>query len=172
MLNASISHRPHSVMTAVNFGELKVSQNPVETLVAFSIGSGIGITIYDPITQTGGLLNIVLPDSSMMSPPKAQFHPLMFADTGLAVFLDALHDLGAQTEHLKVVLAGGAQIMDHSDVMNIGRKNHQAVTSFLDDKHVSIHYADIGGIFLRTLRLDMRNGENLIQVLGQSEVNV
>ena len=172
MLNVPISHRPHSVMTAVNFGQLKVSQNPVETLVAFSIGSGLGITIYDPTTKTGGLLNVVLPDSSMMPPSKAQIQPLMFADTGLTPFFDALHTMGAQTDHLKVVLAGGSQIMDHSDFLNIGRKNHQAVTSFLADKHIAIHYADVGGIFLRTLRLDISNGDNLIQILGQSEVNV
>ena len=32
-------------MTAVNFSEMKISSNPVETLVAFSIGSGIGFAV-------------------------------------------------------------------------------------------------------------------------------
>ena len=32
-----------SSMTAVNFSEMKISSNPVETLVAFSIGAGIGM---------------------------------------------------------------------------------------------------------------------------------
>ena len=37
MHEAHLSHRPISVMTAVNFGELKISQDPAETLVAFSV---------------------------------------------------------------------------------------------------------------------------------------
>ena len=172
MLDSQLSHQPISVMTAVNFGELRVSRNMAETLVAFSVGSGMAISIYDPIAKVGGLLNIVLPDSSMISPLRAQFHPFMFADTGLSAFLDGLHNIGAQTEHLKVVLAGGAQIMDQADAFNIGNKNLQAVTSFLGERKLTIHHADIGGLFLRTLRLDMGNGDNLIQILGQTEVTV
>jgi chemotaxis protein CheD len=159
-------------MTAVNFGELKVSQNPAETLVAFSIGSGIGVSIYDPISRAGGLLNFVLPDASMMSPSQTQFQPFLFADSGLAAFWDALHDIGAQTVRLKVVLVGGAQIMDQSAAFNIGLKNYQAVTSFLAHKKIAIHYADIGNNFLRTLRLDIVNGDNCIQTLGLTEVTV
>ena len=34
-------------MTAVNCSEMNISKNPVETLVAFSIGAGIGIRVFD-----------------------------------------------------------------------------------------------------------------------------
>lgn len=172
MLNAHISPKPVAVMTAVNFGQLKISRNPAETLVAFTIGSGIAVCIYDPVTHCGGLLNCVLPDSSKLSPSKAQIQPYMFADTGLAALFNALHDLGAHKKNFKVVLAGGAQIIDQTAEFNIGRKNHQAVTSFLKSEHLAIQYADIGGIFLRTLRLDMSNGDTIIQALGQTEVTV
>ncbi len=172
MLNTQLSHQPISVMTAVNFGQLKITRNIAETLVAFSVGSGMAISIYDPKAKVGGLLNVVLPDSSMMSPLKAQFQPFMFADTGLGAFLNGLNDIGARTENLKVVLAGGAQIMDQTDAFNIGNKNLQAVTSFLGERNLAIHYADTGGLFLRTLRLDMGNGDSHIQILGQTEVTV
>jgi chemotaxis protein CheD len=159
-------------MTAVNFGELKISRNPAETLVAFSIGSGFAVSIYEPVTHTGGLLNFVLPDSSMLSPSKAQIQPCMFADTGLAAFFSALSEVGAQSENFKVVLAGGAQIIDQTAEFNIGNKNHQAVTTFLKAENLTIQYADTGGFFLRTLRLDMRNGDTVIQAMGQTEVTV
>ena len=172
MLNAHISCQPVSVMTAVNFGELKMSRNPAETLVAFSIGSGIAVAVYDPITKSGGLLNFVLPDSSILSSSKAQIQPLMFADTGLAALFDALHDFGAQKQNFKVVLAGGAQIIDQTAEFNIGHQNHQAVTCFLNAEHLTSQHADIGGICLRTLRLDIRNGDTTIQIPGQTEVTV
>ena len=75
-------------MTAVNFCELKISRNPAETLVAFSIGSGIVISIYDPVTRAGGMLSFVLPESQAMLSENAERHPYMFADTGLPVLLD------------------------------------------------------------------------------------
>ena len=52
-----------SMMTAVNFSEMKISSNSAETLVAFSIGSGIGVTAFDPVSGFGGIFNFMLPDS-------------------------------------------------------------------------------------------------------------
>jgi len=47
-----------AMMTAVNFSEMKISSNPAETLVDFSIGSGIGVTVFNPVSGIGGMLNI------------------------------------------------------------------------------------------------------------------
>jgi chemotaxis protein CheD len=172
MQDLKISHRPISVVTAVNFCELKISQNPAETLVAFSIGSGIVVSIYDPVTKAGGMLSFVLPESLAMLPAKAERHPYMFADTGLPALLEALLDIGAKTENIKVVIAGGAQIMDQKAEFNIGLKNYEAVTAFLMNNNLSIDHEDIGGISRRTLSLDIGSGCNIIQTLGQREVQI
>jgi chemotaxis protein CheD len=172
MQDVKLSQPPISVMTAVNFCELKISQNPAETLVAFSIGSGIVVSIYDPVTRTGGMLSVVLPESSTMSPEKAERHPYTFADTGLAALLEAFEDIGAQTENMKIVIAGGAQIMDQKAEFNIGLKNHQAVSAFFINKNLSIDHEDIGGISRRTLSLHIGSGCNIIQTIGQGEVQV
>lgn len=172
MQGVKLSQQPISVMTAVNFCELKISQNPVETLVAFSIGSGIVVSIYDPVTRTGGMLSLVLPESSTMSPQKAQRHPYMFADTGLPALLEAFLDIGAETENIKIVIAGGAQIMDQRAEFNIGLKNHLAVSAFFLNKNLNIDHEDIGGISRRTLRLDIGSGCNTIETSGRGEVQV
>jgi chemotaxis protein CheD len=172
MQNVRISHQPISVMTAVNFCELKISQNAVETLVAFSIGSGIVVSVYDPVTRTGGMLSFVLPESSAMPPEKVERHPYMFADTGLPAVLEAFRDTGAKTENIKIVIAGGAWIMDQKSEFNIGLKNHQAVTTFFINKNLSINHEEVGGICRRRLSLDISNGCNIIQTLGQGEVQV
>ncbi len=172
MLDVKLSQQPLSIMTAVNFCELKISQNPAETLVAFSIGSGIVVSIYDRITRTGGMLSFVLPESSTMSPEKAQRHPYMFADTGLPALFEAFLDIGAKTENIKIVIAGGAHIMDQKAEFNIGLKNHQAVSAFFMNKNLSIDHEDIGGISRRTLSLDIATGCNIIQTIGQREVQV
>ena len=107
-----------------------------------------------------------------MLPGKAERHPYMFADTGLPALLEALLDIGAKTENLKVVIAGGAQIMDQRAEFNIGLKNYEAVAAFFVNNNLSIDHEDIGGISRRTLSLDIGSGCNIIQTLGQGEVQV
>ena len=172
MQDVKLSQPPISVMTAVNFCELKISQNPAETLVAFSIGSGIVVSIYDPLSRTGGMLSVVLPESSTMSPEKAERHPYMFADTGLPALLEAFEDVGAKIENIKIVIVGAAQIMDQKAEFNIGLKNHQAVSAFFIHKNLGIDHEDIGGISRRTLSLDIGSGCNIIQTIGRGEVQV
>ena len=172
MQNALFSANPVSVMTAVNFSELKISANTAETLVAFSIGSGIGVSMHDAVAKVGGLLNFVLPDSSKIWSERENRFPYMFADTGLLSFLEALNNVDAKTKRLKVVIAGGAQILDQTSDFNIGLKNHQALISILSRKNLTIQHEDIGGSQRRTLCLDIDSGCSTIQTAGQGEVRV
>ena len=172
MQNAPFTVEPVSVMTAVNFSELKISTSTAETLVAFSIGSGIAVSMYDTVTKVGGLLNFVLPDSSKIGSERVNHFPYMFADTGILAFLEALNDINAKTETLKVVIAGGAQILDQTSDFNIGLKNHQALISILSRKNLTIQHEDIGGSQRRTLCLDIDSGCSTIQTAGQGEVRV
>ncbi len=161
-----------SSMTAVNCSEMKISSNPVETLVAFSIGSGIGMTIHDPVGGVGGVLNFMLPDSTKAngtSPAKA---PFMFADTGISALLRALFDQGAKTENLKVVIAGGAHIMDQTGIFNIGKKNLDALKSNLGDHGIRIHHEAVGGSKSRTISLEIGSGKSIIKTLGEGEEKV
>ena len=172
MQNARFPVKPVSVMTAVNFSELKISTSTAETLVAFSIGSGIAVSMYDAVTQVGGLLNFVLPDSLKIGSERVNRYPYMFADTGILAFLEALNDIDAKTETLKVVIAGGAQILDQTADFNIGLKNYRALTSILNRQNLRIHYEDIGGSSKRTLGLNIGSGCSIIQTAGQGEVKV
>lgn len=95
------------MMTAVNFSEMKISSNPAETLVAFSIGSGIGLTGFNPVSGVGGIINFMLPDSTQATGVNPEQVPLMFADTGVPFFVKALFKQGVQLDRMKVVIAGG-----------------------------------------------------------------
>ena len=158
-----------SSMTAVNFSEMKISNNPVETLVAFSIGSGIGMTIHDPVGGVGGILNFILPDSSKTNGTNPAKAPLMFADTGITAFLKALFEQGAKAENLKVVIAGGAHIIDQIGVFNIGQKNLEALKSSLGDYDVKIHHEVSGGTKSRAISLEIGSGRSIIKTYGEGE---
>jgi len=156
-----------SMMTAVNFSEMKISSNPAETLVAFSIGSGIGVTAFDPVSGFGGIFNFMLPDSTQATGVDPGKVPLMFADTGVPLF-----EQGAHLDRLKVVIAGGAHIMDQTGLFNIGAKNYTALKSGLAIYDLEINHEDIGGTSSRTLSLEIGSGSSCIKIFGQAEVKV
>ena len=161
-----------ALMTAVNFAEMKISGNSVETLVAFSIGSGIGLTIHDPVCGVGGVLHFMLPDSSLANGVNPEKVPLMFADTGVPVFLNALDAQGTHPDKMKVVIAGGAQILDQAGIYNIGQKNYLALKSILERYGLKIHHESIGGTSSRTLSLAIKSGCSSIKIFGQGEEKV
>ena len=167
-----INGKAVSSMTAVNFSEMKVSSNPAETLVAFSIGSGIGITIHDPVGGVGGILNFILPNSTNANGTNPKKAPFMFADTGISAFLKAFFEQGAKAENLKVVIAGAAQIMDQMGEFNIGQKNLDALKTSLGDHDIKIHYEAVGGTNSRTISLEIGSGTSIIRTFGEGEEKI
>lgn len=163
---------PVALMTAVNSCEMRISTNPVETLVAFSIGSGMGVTVHDPVCGAGGILNFMLPDSGCANGINPDRVPFMFADTGMPAFLAALCALKAQPERLKVVIAGGAHIMDQTGAFNVGRKNLAALKTWCDAYNLKIHHEHTGGNTSRTLSLDIGSGCSSIKIFGEGEETV
>src|SRR5262245_15145878 len=115
----------------VGVGDLAVSNNPQVTLSTYALGSCLGIIAYDPIAQTGGILHIMLPDSSI-SHDKAAKQPAMFADTGLPLFFRALAGMKVERNRLRVFLTGGASVLNGTDPFKIGARNITAVKKILD----------------------------------------
>ncbi len=161
-----------SLMTAVNCSEMKISNNPVETLVAFSIGSGMGVTVHDPVGGVGGILNFMLPDSSRANGVNPEKVPFMFADTGIPALLEALYAQDARPDRLKVVIAGGAHILDHTEAFNIGQRNLEALKASLDTYNLTIYHENTGGTNSRTLSLEIESGCSSIKIFGEGEEKV
>ena len=78
----------------VGIGEMIVSADPNEILVTYSLGSCIGVSVYDPEVGVGGLIHCMLP-TSKLNPEKAASQPCMFTDKGVVALLHAVIGLGA-----------------------------------------------------------------------------
>jgi chemotaxis protein CheD len=114
----------------------------------------------------------MLPDSTQATGVDPGKVPLMFADTGVPFFVKALFEQGAHLDRLKVVIAGGAHIMDQTGMFNIGAKNYTALKNGLAVYDLEINHEDIGGTNSRTLSLEIGNGSSCIKIFGQAEVKV
>jgi chemotaxis protein CheD len=155
----------------VGVSDMKVSNDMEAELVTYSLGSCIGVAIYDAVARVGGLLHYMLPESSL-DPEKARKNPYMFADTGIPALFKTAYKLGAKKQRLKVVVVGGSQILDQKGFFNIGRRNEAAVRKMFHRNNVIIDYTDIGGVVNRTIKLAIVNGDVWLKVSGRGEKKI
>jgi len=141
----------------VDIADLAVSNDSSCTLVTYSLGSCIGLAIWDPVVRVGGLLHFMLPESSI-APEKAAAKPCMFAGTGIPLLFKNCYKLGAEKRRMVVKVAGGSQLMDAEGVFNIGKRNLLALRKLLWRNNVMIDAEDIGGNEGRTVRLEVATG--------------
>lgn len=149
----------------VGIADMQVSNEPEAVLITYSLGSCIGVSLYDPVVKVGGLLHFMLPDSKI-DPAKAQKNPSMFADTGIPLLFREAYKLGAEKRRLHVKIAGGSQILDDSGYFNIGKRNYLALRKVLWMNNVLIHSEDIGGNVNRTLSVELSSGKVWIKTSG------
>jgi len=152
----------------VGVSDMKVSSDPEAILITYSLGSCIGIAVYDAIAKVGGLLHFMLPDSNL-DRDKAQRKPFMFADTGIPSLFKAAYQLGAKKQHMRVIVTGGSQVLDQQGFFNIGKRNDMAVRKIFHKNNVIIDYRDVGGNVNRTVKVMVTNGDVSLKVSGQGE---
>jgi chemotaxis protein CheD len=149
----------------VGVADMVVSNDSSAEIVTYSLGSCLGITIYDPVKKIGGLLHLMLPDSKIDA-AKAVSAPYMFVDTGVPRLFHGTYHLGADRSRLVVKVAGGAQLLDQEGIFNIGVRNFAALEKLLAQNGLRAHAADIGGLSSRTVRLDLTNGNVTVKTPG------
>jgi len=150
----------------IHVSDAKISNDPEDVLITYSLGSCIGVCLYDPVLHLGGLLHYQLPDSRL-DPAKAQDHPFMFADTGMRLLVDKLLSLGADRRRLQVKIAGGATMSGSPQGFDIGKRNHLAIRKITWQDRLFINSEEVGGSTARTLYLDMASGEVTIKSDGE-----
>ena len=155
----------------VGVSDMKVSNDPGGMLVTYSLGSCIGVAIYDPIAKVAGLLHFMLPESCLDA-DKARRNPFMFADTGIPRLFKSAYELGGSKSRIRVVVVGGAQVLDQHGFFNIGKRNIMAVRKIFHRNNVVIDYAETGGTSNRTIKVAVQDGRMWLKVSGQGEKQV
>jgi chemotaxis protein CheD len=156
-----------SVTIVVSISEARVSKDPADQIVTYSLGSCIGVALYDPVNKCGGMLHYQLPTSTLDA-ARAQANPCMFADTGMKHLLGELEAMGVQKRRLKVKLAGGAEILNDNGMFSIGRRNHAAIRKILWQHGMLLDGEDVGGSSARTIYLDIADGGLTIKTNGKT----
>jgi chemotaxis protein CheD len=152
----------------VGISDCQLSRDPEEVLVTYALGSCVAVMVYDPEVRVGGLLHLMLPDSTI-DLERGHQRPFMFADTGVPLLFRQSYELGADKRRMIVRIAGGAQMMDERGVFDIGRRNQVAVRKILWKAGVMIESEAVGGNLSRTVRLEMSAGTVWVRGPGGNE---
>ncbi|NOH16414.1 chemotaxis protein CheD [Clostridium cochlearium] len=149
----------------VGIADLNVAKSP-DKIITVGLGSCIGIALYDKTNGIGGLLHIMLPDSTQF---KNVTNPLKFSDLGIPILIDKMKEKGANVRNLRAKISGGASMFNFSDksmIMDIGRRNIESVQKKLNELSIPILAEEVGGNKGRTMILDTSNGVVQIKTVG------
>jgi chemotaxis protein CheD len=158
---------PPKKKLVVGVADMVVSNDAGAEIVTYSLGSCLGIAVYDPQTKVGGLLHLMLPTSTI-DPAKAASQPFMFVDTGVPRLFQAVYGLGGERRRLELKVAGGAQFLDDERLFNIGQRNIAALAELLQRNGFGTRAQDLGGRSSRTVRLDLSTGQLHILTPGSA----
>ena len=146
----------------VGVGDMGVSNNPQITLSTYALGSCVAVVAYDALAKAGGLLHLMLPDSSI-SPAKAQSQPAMFADTGLPLLFRSMAGLRVDFSRTRIFLAGGANVLCDADTFRIGERNIVASSDYLKRNNLLVRHTSLGGTINRTVHLNISTGDIILK---------
>lgn len=165
----------------VSLSEVKVSGSEGDVLVAYSLGSCVGVALWDPGTRLGGMAHVVLPSGSARpgDDPGAETEvdpamPGKFGDTGVRYLASRLRDMGCDLRGLRAWVAGGAHVLKGLmwPAGDIGAANVKAVLEALKALSIPAPLTDVGGDYGRTMRLYTASGRVTVSSVGRSERDI
>lgn len=146
----------------IGISEMRVTNCVEDILVTYSLGSCLGVAIYDPIVKVGGMIHCMLP-LSKLDPQKARSFPCMFVDTGVPLLFNEAYKLGAQKNRIIVKVAGCSQILDEKGLFSIGERNYTVLRKLLWKNNIFISAENVGGMESRTMFLEVDSGKVFVK---------
>lgn len=153
----------------VGIADYKITEAP-NSLITYGLGSCVGIALYDKKTRKGGLIHIMLADSSSFSDTSKW---IKFAD--LAIPRVVTEITRGRKHSLVAKIAGGASMFSFktsSSGLQIGERNIQKVKEVLKDLSIPIIGEDVGGKTGRTMTVDLESFEVNIRLVNRETYQI
>jgi chemotaxis protein CheD len=146
----------------ISIGDLRVAKAPA-VLIAYGLGSCLAIVLYEPITRLGGLAHALLP----MAPAEPTDKQGKYVDASIHAMVAQMETLGAQRQHLRARLFGGAQMFRpiQSAEESVGQRNLHTAQKVLSALRIPLTDQDVGGNSGRTVEFDLSDGSVMVRSL-------
>lgn len=156
---------------SVGLGEIVISRNPEDVLVAYGLGSCLGISMIDPTNRVAGLLHAVLPDTlngaENETPASGKY-----IDHGIENLLSLMAQAGANRNRLAIRMAGGANMLISpglKSTFDIGTRNIEKARAVFQKLNLKLTAEEVGGNKGRTVRVYVAENRVTFKVIGEVE---
>jgi len=156
----------------LGLGEMAVSRDPQDVLVAFGLGSCLGICMIDPTIRVTGLIHAVLPERLTTSDLDDPTHHGKYVDSGIENLLAAMLKQGANKGRIIVRMAGGANMLISpalTSAFDIGTRNIEKARVMFQRLNMKVFAEEVGGHQGRTVRVYVADSRMTVKLVGQKE---
>ena len=153
-------------MVKVGMADLNICHAP-DAITTLGLGSCVGVALYDKTKKIGGLVHVMLPDSTRVTQNQNR---AKFADTGIVWLIEMMKKEGASPALLTAKIAGGAQMFafkSNSEMLRVGDRNVEAVKATLERLRIPILAQDTGLNYGRTVEFYPETGAYVIKAVGK-----
>ncbi len=157
----------------VSMADLKVAETP--DILQTTLGSCIGIAIYDRENNIGGLAHIMLPVNNNGDTNKAKY-----ADSAIPELIRLFTKIGIDRSSLVSKIAGGAKMFEitkkisnvsgSSYMLEIGLRNEEAVREGLRKEGIRLIAAETGKNYGRNIQFEIATGRMTIKSYGREAI--
>lgn len=150
----------------VGIADMNICRAP-DSITTIGLGSCVGIVIRDPLLKIGGMIHIMLPDSTVI---KSNANVSKFADTGIPELVRQLEAQGCVRRRMEAKIAGGAQMFafqNKSELLGVGERNIAASKKVLAQLGIPLLSEDTGENYGRTVTFYPENGVYEIKAVGK-----
>jgi len=156
---------------SLGLGEQAVSRDPEDILVAYGLGSCLGVSMIDPVARVSGLLHAVLPRPAD-GVDRGGLNTYKYVESGIEGLVAALIKQGANKDRLIVRLVGGANMLISPGLtssFDIGTRNIETARAALQRLNMKIAAEEVGGHTGRTTRVYVGESRVTVRVIGEKE---
>ncbi len=155
-------------IVVVGISEMAISHDENDILVTYSLGSCVGVALYDPVTHVTGMMHCMLPTVGADA-EKAKEKPCMFVDSGMTALLQEMFNRGAEKKNIICKVAGAGHPMDDKNLFRIGERNYAILRKILMKNNMLIKGELIGDKTAKTMFISVANGTTTVKINGQEE---
>ena len=148
-------------IVTVGVGDLKIAKSP--KIIKTSLGSCMGVVLYDSINKIGGLLHLMLPKRNDRDGKLSKY-----ADTGIPLLVDLMvKHANSNRKTLTAKIFGGAKMFNvNSALFDIGKSNAAETKRILKGMNIRIVATKIGGTKGCQISLDTQTGIVRTRIFG------
>lgn len=157
----------------VGIGEIGVSNQAGSSVKTMALGSCVAIVLLESQTRTVGMAHVALPDSKVCT-TRRDDRPGYFADLAVPALIQAMQRTGCvvNSRTTMVKLAGGANVMDPTNLFCIGKRNALAIKKILWSLGLAPVAEELGGQISRTVEIVVETGCLKISTPGRPEKEI